>query len=337
MQTALAALVLLAVGQVQADPAAAARVKVISRFVDLDVFAVIQVDVAKTDIQKLAARVFGDSPRAILADEKAQLRRWSDGLKAAGAKEFYLVFSIIDMPGQPFVVVPLSEGAQVEGVAKAIHGEPAPIHNAIVSGSPEVLSRLRREPAAVRPELSAALAAVGQEAAAVRILLLPSADTRRVIEEMLPRFPEELGGGPIADFTRGMLWAAAGVAGEEKPAIRIVAGSRDAESARSLVQLMEKVVRFLRRSPEVAKSAPGLAHALPEFKPVVADNRVTLDVDALEAAAIFDAADFAGRRDGLARRASTMASTSRWRCTDTTISTTAFRRLSVKARTASRF
>lgn len=111
MQTALAALVLFAVGQVQADPAAAARVKVIAPFVDLDVFAVIQVDVAKTDVQKLAARVFGDSPRAILADEKAQLRRWSDGLKAAGAKELYLVFSIIDMPGQPFVVVPLSEGA----------------------------------------------------------------------------------------------------------------------------------------------------------------------------------------------------------------------------------
>ena len=48
------------------------------------------------------------------------------------------------------------------------------------------------------------------------------------------------------------------------------------ESARSLVQLMEKVVGFLRRSPEVEKSVPRLAKVLPEFKPMIAGDRVTL-------------------------------------------------------------
>ena len=55
MSTALAALVLVALGQVQADPAAEARVKAIAPFVDSDVFAVIQVDVARLDVQKLFA------------------------------------------------------------------------------------------------------------------------------------------------------------------------------------------------------------------------------------------------------------------------------------------
>ena len=159
----------------------------------------------------------------MLADGKKLVLHWSGGLKAAGAKELYVVFSIIDMPGQPIVVVPLSEGAQAEGIARTIHAEAAPIHNAIVSGSPEALARLRRAPAAARPELSAAFGAVGQESVAVRLLLLPSADSRRVLEEMLPRFPEELGGGPITDFTRGLLWAAAGIDEAEKPVVKLVA------------------------------------------------------------------------------------------------------------------
>jgi prepilin-type processing-associated H-X9-DG protein len=49
---------------------------------------------------------------------------------------------------------------------------------------------------------------------------------------------------------------------------------------------MEKVVEFLRGSPEVAKTVPGLAKVLVEFKPMVGENRVTLNVDAQQAAAI---------------------------------------------------
>ncbi len=289
MLSAFAALVLVALGQVQADQAAEARVKAIAPFVDTDVFAVIQVDVARLDVQAFSAKVFGDSSSGLLADGKKLALQWSGGLKGAGAKELYFVFSVIDMPGPPIVIVPLSEGAQAEGIARAIHGEAAPIHNAIVSGSPEALARLRRAPAAARPELSAAFGGLGQESAAVRLLILPSADTRRVLEELLPRFPEELGGGPITDLTRGLLWAAAGIDSAEKPDLKLVAGSRDAESARLLVQLVEKLVGLLRRTPEIEKSAPELAKALQEFKPVVADNRVTLAMDAKQAATIFDA------------------------------------------------
>jgi hypothetical protein len=288
MPTALAALVLVALGQVQGDPAADARVKAIAPFVDSDVFAVVQVDVGRLDVPKLFAEVFGETLPPMPAEGKTMLLRWSGDLKAAGAKELYVVFSIIDMPGRPIIVVPLSEGAQAETIAKTIEAEAAPIHNAIVSGSPKALARLRRAAAAVRPELSAAFGAVGQESVAVRLLLLPSDDSRRVVEEMLPRFPEELGGGPITDFTRGLLWAAAGIDEVEKPVARVVAKSRDAETARSLVQLMEKVVGFLRSSPDVAKSVPRLADVLPEFKPMIVGDRVTLDVDARKAGALLD-------------------------------------------------
>ena len=75
----------------------------------------------------------------------------------------------------------------------------------------------------------------------------------------------------------------------DKPSLSLVVGSRDAASATALVQLAENVFGFLRRSPEIQKSIPGLAKVLPEFKPTVASNRVMIDVDAKRAAAILDA------------------------------------------------
>jgi hypothetical protein len=289
MSTAFAAVVLVALGQVQAAPAPEHRVKAIAPFVDSSVFAVIQFDVTKLDVQKFSARVFGDPQTGVLADGKKMALHWSEGLKAAGAKDLYVVFSVIDMPGQPFVVVPLAEGAQAEGIARTIGALPAPIHNAIVSGTPETLARIRQAPAALRPELSAAFGAFGQDALALRLFILPSADSRRVLEEVVPKFPAEVGGGPITDLTNGLMWAAAGIENADKPALKLVAASRDAEAAKSLVRLADNVVAFLRRSPEVQKAIPDLPRVLPDFKATVVENRVTLAVDAQQAAALADA------------------------------------------------
>ncbi len=143
MMTAFAALVLVALGQGPGAAASDARVKEIAPFVSPDVFAVIHVDVARLDVAKLSDRVFGDAPPRFLADEKARLLRWSEDLKAAGAKDLYALFSIIDMPGRPLLIVPLAGGAQAEGIARTIHGEATPIHNAIVSGTEEAVARVK--------------------------------------------------------------------------------------------------------------------------------------------------------------------------------------------------
>ena len=104
-------------------------------------------------------------------------------------------------------------------------------------GSPAALERVRRAAAAPRPELSAAFAAAGGEAVAARLLILPSADSRRVLEEMVPNFPAELGGGPMTDLTRGMIWAALGLEIGPQPSLRLVAESKDASAAKALERL----------------------------------------------------------------------------------------------------
>ena len=290
MMTAFAALVLVALGQ-GPDAANDARVKEIAPFVSPDVFAVIHVDVARLDVPKLSARVFGDVPPGVMADGRALVLRWSEGLKTAGAKDLYALFSIIDMPGRPLVIVPLAGGAQAEGIARTIDGDATPIHNAIVSGTAEAVARVKNAaaPEAPRVELSAAFQAFAGDSAVIRLFVLPSAESRRVLEEMVPMLPEELGGGPMTDLTRGLLWAAAGIDDAAKPAFRLVAGSRDAQAAAGLKQLADKLIDLLRGSPDIEKSVPGLAKALAELKPTAAGDRVTLSVDARQAGAIFDA------------------------------------------------
>ena len=85
----------------------------------------------------------------------------------------------------------------------------ATIHNAVFAGTNEALERVRQLKPVERPELAAAFAALGDTGA--ELVLTPSSDTRRVVEEMMPILPKELGGGPITAVTRGLLWTAAGL------------------------------------------------------------------------------------------------------------------------------
>ena len=170
---------------------------------------------------------------------------WSDSLRQAGAREIYFVVSVTDMPGQPFVVVPFVDGtdsAQVrrlfEGNGKGPHlfglSSYATLHNAGIAGSPATLARVGRAAVVPRPELTAAFAACGGDSVRARLLVLPSADSRRVLEEMVPNFPAELGGGPITDLTQGIRWAAVGLELRPQPSIRLVVESRDAGAVKAV-------------------------------------------------------------------------------------------------------
>jgi len=301
MSTISAALLLLCLCQAPGQLAAEGRTKSIAPFVESDVFAVVQLDLVRADLQGLATRAFGDPPPGSLAATSKIALHWSEALRRAGAKELYLVFSVIDMPGPPFVVVPLVEGADAAEIGRLFCGggkEPplvkfadcATVHDAVFAGTPAALERVRRQPAVLRAELSASFAAVGDESIAARLLVLPSADSRRTLEEMVPSFPAELGGGPMTDLTRGMLWGAAGLEIGAKPSLRLVTASQDANASKALLHLGENVVAFLGRSPEVLKVVPGLPKVLAGIKPTVTENRIMLNVDAQQAASLIDSA-----------------------------------------------
>jgi len=84
---------------------------------------------------------------------------------------------------------------------------------------------------------------------AVQALVLPTDDTRRVIEETLPELPKEIGCGLSAALTRGLLWAAAGVNAPPKLSLTLTVQSKDAESAKALRGVIQNSVKALEKLP----------------------------------------------------------------------------------------
>jgi hypothetical protein len=292
-------LLILALCQDPAAPAAEPQVKAISPFVGSDVFAVLQIDLARLNGPDLATRVFGSPQPEMMADAKTATLKLTEDLRRAGARELSIVYSLIDLPGPPFVVVPLNDGADAKAISSLFaradkdsffrYPATATVQNAVFGGSHEALERIRAELGPPRPELSAAFKAVGDPSIVVRLFLLPSADTRRVLEEMVPTFPDDLGGGPITDLTRGLVWAGAGLVGGPQPSLKLVIATTSADASKDVLRLGENLIGYLRKSPEVQKTIPGLSKLLPDIKPEIVNNRITFKVEAQQAVAMIDA------------------------------------------------
>lgn len=78
------------------------------------------------------------------------------------------------------------------------------------------------------------MAAAGD--AAITAILLPPKYSGRVIEQMMPVLPKEVGGGPSRTLTQGILWAALSVDAAPKAAARLVIQSQDARPPRALIR-----------------------------------------------------------------------------------------------------
>lgn len=195
----------------------------------------------------------------------------------------------------PFpVIVPFGEGADTKAIGQLLCGSGsvkgpvtlptcATVHNAVFAGTNEALERVRQLKPLERPELAAAFAALGDTGA--EFVLTPSADTRRVVEEMLPNLPKELGGGPITGVTRGLLWTAVGLTPDPEPRLQFVLQGKDAESAQALSALGKSILQYLRQSPKVPRFVPDFAKLGDDLKAEVNQDRITVTMDAQKASA----------------------------------------------------
>jgi prepilin-type processing-associated H-X9-DG protein len=143
-----------------------------------------------------------------------------------------------------------------------------------------------------RPDLAKALAAAGD--APVQLAVAPSADSRRVIEELLGRLPDEVGGGPATVLTRGVRWASLAVQLPPKPELRLIIQSEDADAAKALSDVINKGMDFITKEiqagqkhnqqllgarPPPDDDGESLVKALAALKPRQAGDRLELTLD----------------------------------------------------------
>ena len=156
---------LLAFAVPSAEQAASPRATAIAPFVGEEVAVVVHVDLTKWDAQTFFRRVLGKlvDEDDLNADTKA-IDSSVAALKAAGAKDLFLLLEPADMPGLPAAVVPLVDGADGKAIATVLSGGartnpfrwPASetIRGAVVAGTPARLARIRDGEPKARPELT---------------------------------------------------------------------------------------------------------------------------------------------------------------------------------------
>jgi len=296
------------------------RAKTIAAFLDEQTLLVGRIDATRIDpkaifakVRHWAAKVQPD-PRAdqVLKRQLAQPENLVAGQLArftqAGGRDMYVVVSLTDLPASPmFFVVPLRGQADAKAMIRWLRGEgpttatrpaataararagkrgPLPfgadtfaeIHGAVFAGSKQALDRLRKMKPAPRPEVAKAFAAAGR--AAVEVLILPTADSRRVVEEMMPTLPEEIGGGPSTAVTRGFLWAAIALDGPPKMSLRVLVQSKDAASAKAFHGVVQRSFAALAGHKQVQQVLPEIKGLLTALTPAVEGDRLTLALDA---------------------------------------------------------
>ncbi|HEY1859310.1 MAG TPA: DUF1559 domain-containing protein [Gemmataceae bacterium] len=286
MILALAFVVPAAAAEKKFDPDVPA--KAIAPYLDDQVFGIGHADLTRIDFDKALAffKELGKFEGKEIDEPSRQAREWLTAFLKAGGKDIYLVLSMADIPNtEPFFVVPMAEKANEEELAKLVgmggQMKYLVIKKALVVGNEKTIDRLQDQKPAERPEVAKAFAAAGDTAA--QFLLIPTEDSRKVIEQVAPpELPKELGGGSTKAFTRGVKWVAVGVNPPPKPSGTLVIQSQDADAAKELHAGLKQAVEAIGNLPadnEVKKAVPDLEKILGALLPQVQEDRLTLSVD----------------------------------------------------------
>ena len=133
-----------------------------------------------------------------------------------------------------------------------------------------------------RPELTAAFEAAGDGAA--QGVLIPPAYTRRVIEELMPQLPKEIGGGPSRHSDPRRLVGGGGDRPASASALHLVIKSQDASAAEAFRKKWAEVLRLAGQHEEVRRVVPQLGQVAPLLTPKVEGDRLILTFDQKTAA-----------------------------------------------------
>jgi hypothetical protein len=199
-----------------AAPAAAEDWAWLAPFADDSTLGAIVVDLARVDlaaIGELMNAAAAESAPGAGPDTTKAIATWRDSIVNAGASQFVVVFTLKDPGGAPAYIIvrpradadPKALLAHIEAPAKdgGMDGFGLNRSASITSGCILVASEKQREGLGTAERaavMTQALTLAGD--APIRIAMFPADFARRAITEIMPRFPEALGGGetrPIAD------------------------------------------------------------------------------------------------------------------------------------------
>jgi hypothetical protein len=262
-----------------------------------EAFAVIRFDAAKLDAGALERQLKSAAPdvEERFGEFTAKFKKSLSAFTGAGGRVVIAVFSTADIPLGPVLYIPLKEGANVAALRQIVQElsggawrtEKKEI--ALLAGAPSALAHFNAAKPLARHEVDPAVKAAGD--GWLQVLLLPTDDQRRVVDEVLPLVP---GFSPetVKTLTQGVRWAALGLDSASTPTARLTLQSADAAAAQKLATLVRGglaalgnyVLRPAEEKPLGELQPEAYKSAVAALAPEVTGNRVTITLADAEAA-----------------------------------------------------
>ncbi|MCH7990011.1 MAG: DUF1559 domain-containing protein [Planctomycetes bacterium] len=283
-----------------------ARAATISPYLTEEAVAVGRLDLSRVNLDAILKQVVEivNPPKPKQADMLEANKKTEEllvKLKEAGVNEIYAVVNLsIDPSRLAYLIVPVKQGGDHRAVAGILFGgDPqgptsyeeaksrnfrgpqsheicAKLGNTVFCGSKSILEQLKDNTPQSRPELEKAFAAAGDTTAQFVVVL--TSDSRRVIREMLPKLPPELGGASGETLMDALQWAAVGINSPPNLSVNLVIQSKDQHSAQALQNLLKAVYRLLGQRPDVKREFPMYEQIAEVLIPKVEGNRLLLSL-----------------------------------------------------------
>lgn len=230
---------------------------------------------------------------------KAKVSQIKAALLQAGAERLYLVYNQMELFQWPVVYVPLKDTTQAENVASLIaHLQPGPfpkrpswlaqgreagwkvIDNYVVVGNTNAIQALAASKPAERPDFQPACKALKD--APVQLLILPSADLRKIVAETMPQFPKELGQGSTMVISKGVQWAVITASLPPQLQAHLIVQTAQPNQALELQKLWQTMLSSMKKEADnPAASTPFRAfyQLVSSIKVKVTENQFVLDAN----------------------------------------------------------
>jgi len=264
---------------VRAGEGAKAAVQAAAPFMDDLTFAMVRLDLQRIDLSAVRERLQGlGMPKKELAGVFGVIESWRRSFLEAQGKEVIVLLNWADPLDAVVVLIPPQQKSDRFALVQAMEKLPgfkAQEAGGVILGS-NYPSLLRKRQGQAPPELLAALAAV--DGTVLQVVVVPPPPLRRAFEEMVPRFPKELGSGSTAPLTRGIKWLAAGLELDKKLSVRLVLQASDAAAAQEVLKLVGLMYQAAGQLREMKELLPDFAKLAPMLTPKVEGDRLTLAV-----------------------------------------------------------
>jgi len=269
--------------------------QLLSPCVNDQTFAVVQLDVMRLDVDALFDRTSEVSSGLVSAGQverdkalwqkrrnivKAQVTT----LKETGVKRIYVALSLHDGV-ELLIAIPVAKRVNesslkqwIDTTVKESHiryGKQIRKGSLFIVGDQWSIKHLEQLPSVVRPELDKAL----KGKAIMQVALIPSADTRRILEVMLPTLSDQQLQVQGNAITKGLQWAALAVDLPPQQMLKLYVQSADTHSAQALKELLSALWTIVGKMPDLAAASPNLKTALDTLNPDVNNNSLQLTLN----------------------------------------------------------